>query len=119
MIRGRQQDRAWAAEAIRSHLLEQYGIQSVPTRFSYTVHYGDGIYAVARRLTSDRGMAEEVVQEAFAGLHRHWAGLRDEAAAVGYLRTEQDPQVQMLGTNAVPRCWRTWPEMRMRITESW
>jgi RNA polymerase sigma-70 factor (ECF subfamily) len=27
--------------------------------------YGDGIYAVARRLTSDRGMAEEVVQETF------------------------------------------------------
>ena len=28
-----------------------------------------------------------VVQEAFTGLHRHWAGLRDEAAAVAYLRT--------------------------------
>ena len=27
--------------------------------------FGDGIYAVARRLTSDRGMAEEVVQETF------------------------------------------------------
>jgi RNA polymerase sigma-70 factor, ECF subfamily len=27
--------------------------------------YGDGIYAVARRLTPDRGMAEEVVQETF------------------------------------------------------
>ena len=26
--------------------------------------------------------AEDVVQEAFAGLHRHWAGLRDETAAV-------------------------------------
>ncbi|MDN5919663.1 MAG: SigE family RNA polymerase sigma factor [Pseudonocardia sp.] len=30
--------------------------------------------------------AEDVVQEAFAGLHRHWAGLRDETAAVAYLR---------------------------------
>ena len=27
------------------------------------------------------------MQEAFTGLHRHWAGLRDEAAAVAYLRT--------------------------------
>jgi RNA polymerase sigma-70 factor (sigma-E family) len=31
--------------------------------------------------------AEDVVQEAFTGLHRHWSGLRDEAAALGYLRT--------------------------------
>ncbi len=30
--------------------------------------------------------AEDVVQEAFAGLHRHWSGLRDEAAALAYLR---------------------------------
>ena len=30
--------------------------------------------------------AEDVVQEAFAGLYRHWSGLRDEAAALAYLR---------------------------------
>jgi RNA polymerase sigma-70 factor (sigma-E family) len=35
----------------------------------------------------DPSTAEDVVQEAFTGLHRHWSGLRDEAAAVGYLRT--------------------------------
>ncbi|MHA6797101.1 SigE family RNA polymerase sigma factor [Pseudonocardia bannensis] len=38
-------------------------------------------------LVDEPGTAEDVVQEAFAGLHRHWSGLRDEAAAVGYLRT--------------------------------
>lgn len=38
-------------------------------------------------LVDDPGTAEDVVQEAFTGLHRHWAGLRDEAAAVAYLRT--------------------------------
>jgi RNA polymerase sigma-70 factor (sigma-E family) len=38
-------------------------------------------------LVDDPNTAEDVVQEAFAGLHRHWSGLRDEAAAVGYLRT--------------------------------
>ncbi|MCC6522491.1 MAG: FAD-dependent oxidoreductase [Polyangiaceae bacterium] len=26
-------------------LLERYGIEQLPTRFSYTVHYGDGVYA--------------------------------------------------------------------------
>src|SRR4051812_44676172 len=38
-------------------------------------------------LVDDPSTAEDVVQEAFAGLHRHWSGLRDEAAAVAYLRT--------------------------------
>ena len=38
-------------------------------------------------LVDDPRTAEDVVQEAFTGLHRHWTGLRDEAAAVAYLRT--------------------------------
>lgn len=38
-------------------------------------------------LVDDPATAEDVVQEAFAGLHRHWGGLRDAAAALGYLRT--------------------------------
>src|SRR5690349_19116167 len=38
-------------------------------------------------LVDDVATAEDVVQEAFTGLHRHWSGLRDSAAAVGYLRT--------------------------------
>ena len=38
-------------------------------------------------LVDDMASAEDVVQEAFAGLHRHWSELRDEAAALGYLRT--------------------------------
>jgi RNA polymerase sigma-70 factor (sigma-E family) len=38
-------------------------------------------------LVDEAPTAEDVVQEAFTGLHRHWSGLRDEAAALGYLRT--------------------------------
>ena len=38
-------------------------------------------------LVDDPATAEDVVQEAFAGLHRHWSGLRDAAAALAYLRT--------------------------------
>jgi RNA polymerase sigma-70 factor (sigma-E family) len=38
-------------------------------------------------LVDDPATAEDVVQEAFTGLHRHWTGLRDENAALGYLRT--------------------------------
>ncbi|WP_253258520.1 SigE family RNA polymerase sigma factor [Pseudonocardia sp. N23] len=38
-------------------------------------------------LVDEPTTAEDVVQEAFTGLHRNWGGLRDEAAAVAYLRT--------------------------------
>jgi RNA polymerase sigma-70 factor (sigma-E family) len=38
-------------------------------------------------LVDDPATAEDVVQEAFAGLHRNWGGLRDAAAALAYLRT--------------------------------
>ena len=38
-------------------------------------------------LVDDLASAEDVVQEAFAGLYRNWGGLRDRHAAIGYLRT--------------------------------
>lgn len=38
-------------------------------------------------LVDDRESAEDVVQEAFAGLHRRWGSLSSDAVAVGYLRT--------------------------------
>ncbi len=38
-------------------------------------------------LVDEPATAEDVVQEAFTGLHRNWGRLRDAAAAVGYLRT--------------------------------
>ncbi|KID29281.1 RNA polymerase sigma factor [Prauserella rugosa] len=37
-------------------------------------------------LVDEPATAEDVVQEAFTGLHRNWGKLRDAAAAVGYLR---------------------------------
>lgn len=42
---------------------------------------------LALLLVDEPATAEDVVQEAFTGLHRHWGNLRDSAAAVGYLRT--------------------------------
>lgn len=38
-------------------------------------------------LVDDIASAEDVVQEAFAGLYKQWGTLRDTGAAVGYLRT--------------------------------
>jgi RNA polymerase sigma-70 factor (sigma-E family) len=42
---------------------------------------------LASLLVDDRESAEDVVQDAFAGLHRRWASLRTDEAALGYLRT--------------------------------
>ncbi|MFL6162917.1 MAG: RNA polymerase sigma factor [Jatrophihabitantaceae bacterium] len=42
---------------------------------------------LAYLLVGDRESAEDVAQDAFAALHRHWHRLRNTEAAVGYLRT--------------------------------
>ena len=46
-----------------------------------------GMVRLAILLVDDQASAEDVVQEAFAGLFRHWTELRDTQAAIGYLRT--------------------------------
>jgi RNA polymerase sigma factor (sigma-70 family) len=38
-------------------------------------------------MLGDRQAAEDVVQDAFAGLHRHWASLADQGKALHYLRS--------------------------------
>lgn len=38
-------------------------------------------------LVDDPATAEDVVQEAFTGVHRNWSRLQDTRAAIGYLRT--------------------------------
>ena len=46
-----------------------------------------GMVRLAVLLVDDRETAEDVVQEAFAALHRKWGSLTSTDAAVGYLRT--------------------------------
>lgn len=45
-----------------------------------------GLLRLAVLLLGDQATAEDVVQDAFAGLHRRWAELRDEAGALAYAR---------------------------------
>jgi RNA polymerase sigma-70 factor (sigma-E family) len=42
---------------------------------------------LAALLVDDKESAEDVVQEAFAGLHRRWSSITSDDAALGYLRT--------------------------------
>jgi RNA polymerase sigma-70 factor (sigma-E family) len=51
----------------------------------YQQHWA-GLVRLAVLVMDDRQAAEDVVQEAFADLYRHWP-LRDSGKALGYLRT--------------------------------
>jgi RNA polymerase sigma-70 factor (sigma-E family) len=46
-----------------------------------------GLVRLAVLLVDDVGVAEEVVQDAFVGLHQRWHRLQDVNAALGYLRS--------------------------------
>jgi RNA polymerase sigma-70 factor (sigma-E family) len=61
----------WDADAAVTHL--------------FTAHYRPMV-RLASLLLHDRGMAEEIVQDAYVALHRHWRRLRDADKALGYLR---------------------------------
>lgn len=52
----------------------------------YQVH-ADGLIRLGVIMLGDRAAAEDVVQDAFCGLFRHWYRLRDPAKAVPYLRS--------------------------------
>jgi RNA polymerase sigma-70 factor (sigma-E family) len=46
-----------------------------------------GLIRLAVIMLGDRAAAEDVVQDAFLGLYRHWGGLNDRANALTYVRS--------------------------------
>jgi RNA polymerase sigma-70 factor (sigma-E family) len=46
-----------------------------------------GLIRLAIIMLGDRAAAEDVVQDAFMGLYRHWDGLCDDANALSYVRS--------------------------------
>jgi RNA polymerase sigma-70 factor (sigma-E family) len=46
-----------------------------------------GLTRLALIMTGDRPAAEDIVQDAFCGLHRRWDKLRDPAKALSYVRS--------------------------------
>jgi RNA polymerase sigma-70 factor (sigma-E family) len=46
-----------------------------------------GLIRLAIVMLGDRGAAEDVVQDAFLGLYRHWSRLTDPGNALGYARS--------------------------------
>ena len=45
-----------------------------------------GLVRLAKVMLGDQPIAEDVVQDAFAGMYRNWASLHDRDRALGYLR---------------------------------
>ncbi|WP_238011467.1 SigE family RNA polymerase sigma factor [Dactylosporangium sp. AC04546] len=52
----------------------------------FAAHYR-GLVRLAVLLLHDEALAEDVVQDAYVALHRHWWRLRDADKALAYLRT--------------------------------
>ena len=46
-----------------------------------------GLVRLAKVMLGDQSIAEDVVQDAFVGMYRKWASLKDRDKALGYLRT--------------------------------
>jgi RNA polymerase sigma-70 factor (sigma-E family) len=46
-----------------------------------------GLTRLALVMVRDRQAAEDIVQDAFCGLHRHWSRLRDQDRALPYVRS--------------------------------
>ena len=46
-----------------------------------------GLIRLAYLLTGDRGLAEDLIQDAFLALHRRWPDLADRSQVPAYLRT--------------------------------
>lgn len=66
----------------------------------YVAHYRQ-LVRLAALLLHDRSLAEEVVQDAFVGLHRSWNRLRDDERAVAYLRASTVNGVRSAGRRAM------------------
>lgn len=72
----------WPEVVVPLHSIDSDASAAVSELF---VAHHRRLVGLAALLVDDRQVAEDVVQDAFAALHRHWRSLRDQNAAVTYL----------------------------------
>jgi RNA polymerase sigma-70 factor (sigma-E family) len=80
---GGEPDRLGSARALRNEASTWSPDEALAAL--YPVHW-PAMVRLATLLTHDASVAEEVAQDAFVALHRHWRRLADPGAAGGYLR---------------------------------
>lgn len=97
---------AWPVPEAELHIVEPTGSASFEALYRAQRLT---MMRLAAFLVDDRGLAEDVVQDAFTGLHARWHELRDAGSAVPYLR-----RAVVNGSRSVLRRRRTargylWP----------
>ena len=75
-----------ARESVQAGAADQRGPAREAVTDLYQAH-ALGLIRLGVVMLGDRAAAEDVVQEAFYGLFRHWANLADPAKALPYLRS--------------------------------
>ena len=78
------------AEVVSHHVQTQPIERDYAADEALTVLYREHALRLTRLayvMLGDRGAAEDIVQEAFVGLHRRWGQLSDHSRAVFYLRS--------------------------------
>jgi RNA polymerase sigma-70 factor (sigma-E family) len=73
-------------ESVQADVPDRRGPAREAVAGLYQVH-ALGLIRLGVVMLGDRATAEDVVQEAFCGLFRHWANLTDPAKALPYLRS--------------------------------
>ena len=63
------------------------GADAAPSVTALYQAHAVGLIRLAIIMLGDRTAAEDVVQDAFFGLYRHWGGLSDPANALNYVRS--------------------------------
>ncbi len=79
--------RAMPRESGQLHVLPGGSADPSPTITDLYHAHRLGLVRLAVLLVDDQATAEDVVQDAFAGLYQRWTRLKDTDKALGYLRT--------------------------------
>lgn len=95
----------YAADAARERNLQDAADAGIALAGLYQLH-ALSLIRLAYLMLGDRPAAEDVVQEAFAGLYRRWSQLSDQAKALQYLRTSV-----LNGCRTAIR--RRWPSLEL------
>jgi RNA polymerase sigma-70 factor (sigma-E family) len=76
----------WPEPQLPDHDADTAGEAQAAVTALYRVH-AVGLIRLAYLMLGDRAAAEDVVQDAFYGLYRHWDRLADPAGALAYARS--------------------------------
>lgn len=78
--------------------------------------YQDRVFSIAARITGNDAQAEDIAQEVFLRAYEHFAELRDNPAAVGWLKTVAT-RMALNHLSRYRKRWRFFSELRQEDEE--